>query len=437
MAVLYFFLAYQTERTEFWKLIGIVASLFLLTFWLLRIANKRDRNLLLGTGILFRLIFIVAIPALSQDYFRFIWDGLLLMQGINPYLFTPEMLMEIPGFPSELTRELYQGMGSLSASHYSNYPPLNQLFFRLAAGMNDITGSLIIMRLMLLGGDLLVLVYGRKLLRALHLSPNYIWWYFLNPFIILECSGNLHFEGVMAAFLIMALYFLNNKKYLLSAVLLGMSVSVKLLPLMFLPLILWHLISAEGRTEIRSWLKATSYALTTLLISLGGFIPFLSEELIKNYGETLDLWFHKFEFNASIYYLIREVGYLRKGYNIIETVGDILPLLIIAAILLLTFVNKNSDIRDLIRNMMWAATIYLILSTTVHPWYLVTPLVLSLFTSYRYMVIWSALVFLSYYAYNQPSYRESALLLWFEYVPVVSLILWEIFRKPLAKASSN
>ena len=80
----------------------------------------------------FRAVFILAIPNLSQDFYRFIWDGRMILEGINPYLNTVESFISRGVFPVSQAQELYDGMGTLNASHFTNYPPIKQLCFVLA-----------------------------------------------------------------------------------------------------------------------------------------------------------------------------------------------------------------------------------------------------------------------------------------------------------------
>jgi alpha-1,6-mannosyltransferase len=53
----------------------------------------------------------------------------MLLEGWNPYLYLPKTLIEQGIAPMPQAQELYEGMGELSAQHYTNYPPFNQLLF--------------------------------------------------------------------------------------------------------------------------------------------------------------------------------------------------------------------------------------------------------------------------------------------------------------------
>src|SRR5690606_35823591 len=114
-AILYALFAYDLVRTEPIKLLGIYTLLFVLFYQLLK-KHSGDFKLLLVFSILFRVVFFLATPNLSQDFYRFIWDGRMIIEGFNPYLFTPESFIKTDKFPVAQAQELYQSMGALSAS---------------------------------------------------------------------------------------------------------------------------------------------------------------------------------------------------------------------------------------------------------------------------------------------------------------------------------
>jgi len=376
----------------------------------------------------------------------------MLLEGLNPYLYTPDVIINQGETKIPLAQELYNGMGALSASHFTNYPPLNQLCFvigNLFPG-KSILSSVIGMRLLIIAADIGILYFGKKLLEALKLPSNRIFWYILNPFIIIELTGNLHFEGVMIFFLVWSLYLLHKGHWKWAAVIFACSVSVKLIPLMFLPLFFWWFTSTKLSNQDRSPQKWISYAEPKGLSAFAGmtklsvfytivgitlialFLPFFSIEFVDNYSKTVGLWFNNFEFNASIYYVLRAIGYAITGYNEIGIIGKILPLISILAILGFSFFKKNNSIPKLSTSILLVFTIYLFLSTTVHPWYIATLVMFCIFTNYRYPLVWSLVIIVSYLSYLGIGTADKSENLWLvalEYYVVFSAFFWEVILK--------
>ncbi|WP_282123673.1 mannosyltransferase [Algibacter mikhailovii] len=438
----YWVFAYDLIRVDYFKLVGLYTVLFLL-FHKLISTFKTNVVVLTYLTFIFRAIFILAIPNLSQDFYRFIWDGRMILAGLNPYLYTVESFISAGEYPVAEALELRQGMGALNASHFSNYPPINQLCFLIAAlfSSKSILGSVVVIRLIIIAADFGTLYFGKKLLNKLDIPTHNIFWYILNPFIIIELTGNLHFEGVMIFFLILSLYLLYNNQWKWAGIAMAASISVKLIPLIFLPLFFqWFTKRANNKyindtytNKLARLIGFYAIVLTTVILL---FLPFYSAELITNYSKTVALWFQKFEFNASLYYVARSIGYIFRGYNEIAIIGKITPVLVILFILSLTFFRKNLSMKQLITAMLMALSIYFFTATTVHPWYIATLLILSVFTKYKYPLVWSFVIILSYLAYinlNKADKSENLWIIALEYIIVYAVFIWEVFIKKASK----
>ena len=416
----YVFLGYFFEREQFYILLFAYSLTFLGIIMLLQ-TNEYEKTFF-KIGILYRILFLFSTPTLSQDFYRFIWDGHAVLSGINPYQYKPEVIINtIVSFPN--ADYLYDKMGSLSASHFSNYPPINQLFFFISAfiGAKSILVSTIVLRLFIILADIGIYHYGRKILKHFNKNTETIFWYFLNPLVIIELTGNLHFEGVMLFFFVFGLYQLLAKKWIIAAIIIAISIAVKLLPLLLLPLFLKYL----------GFKKSVLFYSLIIGLNVLFFLPFLNATLVNNYVETISLWFTNFEFNASIYYLVREVGFYLKGYNIIHTIGKITPIITILMVLFFAFVKKNNSVEKIAVHSMMVITLYLFISTTVHPWYVINLVLLSVFANYKFPIVWSFVIILSYFAYSVFPFKENGLLLIAEYVIVFSVFLFEVLYQPL------
>ena len=322
--------------------------------------------------------------------------------------------------------ETDDGRGDLSVSHFTNFRPIKLLIFAVAALFSgkSILGSAFVFRIFIIAADFGTLYYGKKLLERFKMPVHTIFWYLLNPFIIIELTGSLHFEGIMIFFLVWSLYLLHSGKWKWAGIVFALSISVKLIPLMFLPLFYqWFKKQESGIFKLVGFY--TIVGISTLLL----FSPFYSSEFVNNYSQTVALWFGRFEFNASLYYIARAVGYAITGYNEIATIGKFIPLVVTIVLLGLTFFRNNKSMHQLIAAMLIISTIYYFTSTTIHPWYLATLLILSVFTNYKFPIVWSFMIILSYFAYSSEDYSENLWVVGLEYTVVYGIFLWEVFIK--------
>ena len=430
--LLYVYFGYFLDRTEFYTLLILWISLFTCYVYLLR-DKPHSFSKWVGIFILFRMVLLMATPNLSQDFYRFIWDGRLLFEGLNPYLTNPKDFINNSVSVITQSKELIEGMGSLSAGNYTNYPPLHQAAFWLAAvfGQDSILGSVIVMRILIILADIGILFIGRKLLAIVKLPKDLIFWYLLNPFIILEYTGNLHFEPLMLFFLLTSIYLLFLNKWIWSSLVMACAVSVKLIPLLFIPLLFqWFVKEPLNRKKgLLGLSKLLAYSILVLVVNAVLFAPFFSFTMLQNYSESVGLWFGVFEFNASFYYLFREIGYWFRGYNEIAIIGKILSVLSIVFILMISFFRKNSSPKQLLTALLFAISFYYFMSTTVHPWYIGTLVLLAIFTKYRFPFVWSFVLVLSYASYGANTFHEHPWWLLLEYVLVYGTLSYEIFIK--------
>lgn len=378
---------------------------------------------LVSFAILLRLVLLPLTPNLSDDVYRFIWDGRLLAQGIDPFAFLPAQIIEL---------DMHEGLRGINESLFSKlnspqyftiYPPVNQAVFALSAIVfpDSLYGSIILIRLCLLLAEAGSLYLLYRLLQAWQLPTQKMLLYALNPLVILELAGNLHFEALMIFFLLLSFLLLAKQWQVLSAVCLALAIGTKLLPLIILPLY-WRRLGT---------VKAWRYYLFTAGFLVLLFLPLLSWELWEGLGQSIGLYFQKFEFNASIYYVVREVGFAIKGYNIIGTAGKWLAAATFLAIIIFSWFERK---KQLPVACMWVWLIYLSLATTVHPWYLTPILALSVFSSYRFVLLWTYLVFFSYAGYSATGFHENLWVTGLAYGLLLAYLVYELTTASIKKA---
>jgi len=432
MVVLVTGLGYFTEQHEFWKIIAFYIPLFalyLFAFQQCKIPNPQYKiAFFISLAILLRFILVFSMPHLSNDVYRFIWDGRLLVQGYNPFDHLPEYYLNGGATVPGIDRALFEAFGA--KDFFTVYPPVAQAQFASAVWLfpESIRGAAIVMKLWLFAFEVGSIFLIIKLLKRFRLPARNVLIYALNPLIIVEITGNLHFEGAMVFFMLLSLWLLvkggqpaSKLRFVASAAAFAFSIGSKLLTVLFLP----FYIKAMG------WRRSLRYFGLTGIATVLLFLPIVNVTFVRNFGDSLNLYFQKLEYNASLYYLLRWVGYKFSGYNQIAAIGPGLGLLAMAGILGMAFFKKQPAAgteffeKKILELWLLAISLYLACTTTLHPWYLALPLVLCVFTRWRFPVVWSGLIFLTYVNYSYEPFRENLWVVALEYGAVASWFVWE------------
>lgn len=427
-AVLTIFLGYFAQRDLFLPFISGYGAFFGLYIWVCFFQKSIPTKKLIALGIALRVILLFSLPNLSDDYFRFLWDGRLTLAGYHPFLHTPQYFIDQQLFPTGITPALFSQLNS--PQYFSVYPPVCQAVFAAAAWVSPTNNwmGVFILKLCLLAAELATILILRKAdLGARNAEsaakdalqakpsetshrPNSALLYALNPLVILEIVGNCHFEGLMIFFLVAGMMAIRQEMLVKSAVFWALATATKMLPLLFLP-IAWRWLG---------WRKGLKFNVLFAGATLLLFAPLIA--VLPNIAQSLNLYFQKFQFNASIYYLVRAIGYSIKNWDIGEQSGPWMGLATLAGVLgLALWVGRKKldpELR-LATAMLFASVLYLSFSAVVQPWYVCVPFVLSLFTRWRFVLLWTGLVALSYSHYDGGGRAEHFWLIGVEYVGVL------------------
>ena len=383
--------------------------------------SKNSLYLLVGVGILVRAILVFLFPNLSDDIYRFMWDGNMIQDGINPLTCTPREFLSI--YPRDSRyEELFPLLNS--QDYYTVYPPVSQVIYWFSSLFPTWNLSSIAMKAVLFFSEIGSALLIMRLLDRIGQSRSYVLWYFLNPLVIVEMVGQLHFEAVMIFFLLAGLVLLSQKRLFLAGSMMALSVGAKLLPLMFLPLMIKYLGS------VKKFGRFVLGGLVTLLVT---FLPMFFRMDISHFLSSVNLYFQSFEFNAGIYYLLRKLGWLLTDYNQIKILGPLLSLVTVGVILYTATKVVKGNLASLLKVFFISFATYLFLATTVHPWYLCMLVMLALFQRSWWPLVWSGVVVWSYTTYMTPEFVQNLGLISVEYLVVYGCLIYEYFRKQSTK----
>ena len=143
------------------------------------------------------------------------------------------------------------------------------------------------------------------------------------------------------------------------------------------------------------------------------------------------LYYQKLEFNGGLYFLVREIGYQVKGYNIIASSGKAFAMISTSLILLYSIFAWSKSAQPA-RVYTWIMLIFVAFSLILHPWYIAVLIFLSVLTGYTFPLVWSYFIFLTYAGYTANGYHDTNAIFVLEYIMIIAAIIFDV-RSELGK----
>ena len=346
----------------------------------------------------------------DDDIWRYLWDGHVAASGANPYLSAPAdpsmdnlLSTEASGQPDwETIRENinYPRIPTI-------YPPLAQMAFRASHWLAP--GSVLAMKVTVVGFDLLAYLFLILTLSALHESPAKSILYGWNPLVIKVFAGSGHIDAVAVAALAAVCYFLARRKRAAASVSLGLAIAAKVFPIILLPFL---------ARRVGAWRAVLAGAL-----ALACCTPYLGAG--TNLFDGLRVFSATWQFNAGPFQLLTWAISLLSSQP--QLFARITCAILITATVVILYRFDDADPNTFARYAVLALGAVLIFAPVVMPWYATWLLPLGIIAWNRAAIFYSLAVCTAFLVMVRGVEWPWALVV--EYGALAAMMWWESSRK--------
>jgi len=337
----------RADSETFVLLIGIAGIAYIAALFAVS-QGLRSRRLLvvcLLLAVSWRVAIIPSAPLVSDDVYRYLWDGRVQRFGYNPYESTPND-PELAHLHGESTRRIDPSSAELPTI----YPPAAQLFFRAVNSLSDSVTAVVVAVVVC---DLLTILLLWFWLTTTGRSPWWVLAYAWHPLVAIEGAGGGHIDLVGTFLLVAAGVALSRRRRLIATSVLAAAFAIKFLPIVLTPLF-WK----------RVHLKDGVAALGLVVLA---YLPFLDTGFSLPVG-SLGTYLASWRFNGPIF------GILAPRIGVLT-----ISVLAVAVGLVVAAVARKTMSVDDPSAWAWPMAASLLLMPVVYPWYLVwlTPFLMT------------------------------------------------------------
>jgi alpha-1,6-mannosyltransferase len=409
---------YLTDVNNWTVLPGLFFVLFLLYVSSLWVRKQTHAGgdvfaLILAFAVVFRLTLLFSGPVFSFDFYRYIWDGKVGANGINPYLYPPDStrLSSLRDANWELVNHRYVR---------TSYPPLAEMLFEMLYLAFRIATSY---KMTFFVFDLATIAVIWLMLRELKLEQSNVMIYAWAPLPVIEIAQTGHYDSVSVLLVLLSFLLLLRKQNTSSAAVMALAVLAKLYPIFFAPVLL------------RRWGKKGTIVFLGLILAF--YAPYAGIGLEIFRGLLFPI--NTANFNASIFPLAVA---LLQSTDTVSNPGFSTQIVLYVAYFSLLLVAVMKSMREdsaveLMKICFLLSGTLLLLNRAFFPWYMIWMIPFLAFYSSASWLLLTGTIFLGYLNYNSfppPPYQaldpQTAMLVSLvEYVPFYALFGYELLKR--------
>ena len=405
------------SHTIAWFLVAFAGYLLLFSLQR-RGGGTTNWQWLLIVGLGLRLVMLVGEPTLSDDVYRYLWEGHLVTEGVSPYSFAIDSpLGDAYDIPA-------RGLAN-NTTLASPYLPVAHAAFGATASV--LPSQAWTMQLLMISFDVLAGFMIVKLLALAGLPRRRVLLYWLNPLVIIEVAHGAHIDAIIMGLAGVGLWLSLRGAFgahgrgvvvagYLGPIVIAAATLTRPLAVLFIPVLFWLWDWRQRLTWAAS--LGVPIAVAGAAVGLG-----LGDDSGTGVFGSARAYTDTFRFNSGIYHWlerwISSQGLDDKGWN--EPIA--LTRLVVAAVVIVLLVaigafarRRVGDARRVLRMLSLPVMVYVLFTPVLHPWYTLLLLGLLPFLApgerespSRWMVLapWIALsgvLIFSYLTYENPAH---------------------------------
>src|SRR5882724_4607601 len=400
-----------TDIVWFIQLALVQSALYLAAAWLIfRARNARSTLIIvLVLAGIFRLSIVFAPPYLSDDIYRYVWDGRVQAAGINPYRYIPadEHLQSLRD------GEIYPKINRRDYAH-TMYPPAAEATYFLTTRISE---SVTWMKLTIVGFELITVWLLMELLASFGIPRQRILIYAWHPLVVWEFAGSGHIDPLAFAFIALALLARKRNWETATGISLGLATLAKLFPILLFPALYkrwgWKMPAALAATIVVGYLPYLGVGPLGVL----GFIPGYAQERGIVSGEQ--------------FFILGLVDRL-LGVNLPNAIFLSFAGTVLLGFALWFVFKPEHDDRVYLKRSLVLGTAFMVLFAPQFPWYFAWLIPFLCFVPsipVFYLTVGSFFLYLTWIYWTETQYFRIKALIFVPFFLLVALAVWWGRRK--------